>query len=376
MFKHIYINSLKIYVREKTIVFWLLIFPMILSIFFKLGFSNLMEGEAFELIPIAVESETEENTPAQTVYRAVFSEMGDIFDVRYTDRAEAEKLLNEGAVDAYISIGDVSGGYRLGMTVGESGLNQNIVRSVLDRINEGAALVMSGKVAPEDMADVMNTENVLHNVNMSGQKQDYVSAWFYTVLGMTAMYGSMLGVAIIKNIQANQSAKAMRFNLAPVSKLKSFVAMFAAGATLHAAIMIIVYLYLRYVMNISFGDRQGYIILTSVAGGITGIAIGTVISVLVKAGENFKIGICMAVSMLGSFLAGMMDSTMKYTVMRSVPAIEYINPAGILTDSYLKLYYYKDLSYFWGNVMNLLIIAVICITVTIIVLRRQRYDSI
>lgn len=43
MFKHIYVNSLKIFLREKNTVFWLLIFPMILAIFFKMAFSGLTE---------------------------------------------------------------------------------------------------------------------------------------------------------------------------------------------------------------------------------------------------------------------------------------------------------------------------------------------
>lgn len=371
MFKHIYFNSLKIYIREKVIVFWLLVFPMILAVFFKMGFSGLTDGETFEIIPVAI-VENNENTELMNVYKGIFNSMSDIFDVRYVNKEEAEKLLEEENILSYIYISDG----RLAMTIKENGLNQSIVKEVLDRINEGVELVMSGYVSYEEIGTVMNVQNVLNNVKISNQEQDYVAAWFYTILGMAAMYGSTLGVMIIENTQANQSAKAMRFNIAPVSKMKGFVAMFGAGATLHSVIMIIIYLYLRYVMNINFGDRQIYIILTSVVGGITGISVGALISVLVKAGENLRIGICMAVSMLGSYLAGMMDNSVKYKVMQSMPVIEYINPAGILTDSYLKLFYYEDMRYYWSNVINLLVIMAVCMAVTIFVLRRQRYDSV
>lgn len=371
MFKHIYFNSLKIYIREKTVVFWLLVFPMILAIFFKVGFAGLTEGESFEAISVAV-VENSESTEMMTVYKGIFEGLSDMFHIRYTDKEEAEKLLLDEDITAYIYMDED----KLAMTVKESGLNQSITKSVLDKINEGVSLVMSGKVNPENIEEVMQADNVLNDVKMSEQKQDFIAAWFYTILGMAAMYGSMLGVTIIKYIQANQSAKAMRVNLAPVSKMRVFSAMFAAGATLHSIIMVIIYLYLRYVMNINFGDRQGYIILTSVIGGITGISIGALISVIVKAGENFKIGVCMAVSMAGSYLAGMMDNFMKYKVMQNAPVIEYINPAGILTDSYLKLFYYEDLGYYMCNLMNLIIIMAVCMAVTIFILRRQKYDSI
>lgn len=375
MFKHIYVNSLKIFIREKDTVFWLLAFPMILAIFFKMGFSGLMDEESFEIMPVAV-VENEENAEAVNIYRAVFSEIDDMLDVTYTDEESADKLLSEGEVLAYLTVDTKDGIPILSMTINDNLLSQSIIKEITDKVNEGVSLVMSGSVDESDIFKLMNVENVLNNVQLSGEKQDYVAAWFYTILGMAAMYGSLLGISIIKMVQANQSSEAMRFNLATTSKMKGFSAIFTAGATIHSVNMILIYLYLRYIMNINFGSRQGYIILVSIIAGVTGIAVGAMVGVLAKARENLKIGICMAVSMTGCYLAGMMDNTMKYRVMQHAPLVEYVNPAGILTDAYLKLFYYKDLNYFWSDVVNLLIIMAVCMAVTILVLRRQRYDNI
>lgn len=375
MFKHIYVNSLKIFIREKNTVFWLLAFPMILAIFFKMGFSELMDEESFEIMPVAV-VENEENAEAVNIYRAIFSEIDNLLDVTYTDEKSADKLLSEGEVLAYLTVDTKDGIPILSMTINDNLLSQSIIKEITDKVNEGVSLVMSGSVDESDIFKLMNVENVLNNVQLSGEKQDYVAAWFYTILGMAAMYGSLLGISIIKMVQANQSSEAMRFNLAPTSKMKGFGAIFAAGATIHSVNMILIYLYLRYIMNINFGSRQGYIILVSIIAGVTGIAVGAMVGVLVKARENLKIGICLAVSMTGCYLAGMMDNTMKYRVMQHAPLVEYVNPAGILTDAYLKLFYYRDLNYFWSDVVNLLIIMAVCMAVTIFVLRRQRYDNI
>ena len=373
MFKHIYVNSLKIFLREKNTVFWLLLFPMILAIFFKLGFSGLMDDESFEIIPVAVVCENDE---VIDIYKEIFGQLEDMLEVTYTDKEAADKLLTEGKVSAVLSVELKENMPVLSMTVEESLLNQSIVKEIADKINEGVRLVVTGEAEGEGVFKVLSAENVLNNVQLSGEKQDYIAAWFYTILGMAAMYGSLLGISIIKMIQANQSAEAMRYNLAPTSKMKGFGAVFAAGATLHSINMLLIYLYLRYIMNINFGSRQGFIILASIVAGITGIAVGAMISVLVKSSENIKMGICLAISMLGSYLAGMMDNSMKYRVMQSMPAVEYINPVGLLTDAYLKLFYYKDLSYFWSDIINLIVIMAVCMTVTIIVLRRQRYDYI
>lgn len=371
MFKHIYLNNIKIFVREKNVIFWLLLYPMILSIFFKAAFSGLMEGEQFEKMPISVV--LSEESHMNMVYKGIFEEMGDTFEVRYTDIEDAKKLLEEEKLDACIYMNEKE---TLSLLVKENTINQSIIAEITGKINEGVELVLSGKADVSELESIFKVENVVKNIEISGEKQDFRVTWFYTVLGMAAMFGMMLGVQVIKRIQANQSPEATRINLAPVSKMKEFVAVFFSAATLESIIMILVYLYIRYIMGIDFGDRQGLIILTSVVGGITGLSLGALMSVIVKKGEEFKIGICVSVSMLCSFLAGMMDNTMKYTVMQKAPVIEYINPAGIITDSYLKLYYYEDLSYFYANIANLLVITAICMSVTVFILRRQKYDSI
>lgn len=371
MFKHVYFNSLKIFIREKNVVFWLLIFPMILSVFFKMAFSGLLEEEQFEVIEVAV-IEEQGFADDNSIYKMVFNQLGDFFNFTYTTDEEAKALLEQEKVSAYVYVDNGL----IAMTIADNGIDQSILKEVLDSINEGIVLVNNGGDIQSVMSESMNVKNVLNNISMSGKTQDTITAYFYTVLGMAAMYGSMLGVMIIKYIQANQSPNAMRFNIAPVSKMKGFLAMYTAGVTLHSIILIVIYIYLRNVMKIDFGDRYLYVILTTVVGGLTGVSIGGVISVIVKKNENFKIGVCICVSMVFSYLSGMMDSSVKYKVMQSVPALEKINPASLMTDAYLKLYYYEDLNVYWDNIVNLIAITAVCICITIFVLRRQQYDSI
>ena len=54
MFKHLFINKLKILLKNKSMLFWTLAFPFVLGTFFYLALGNI--GEAFEMkiIPIAV----------------------------------------------------------------------------------------------------------------------------------------------------------------------------------------------------------------------------------------------------------------------------------------------------------------------------------
>ena len=67
-------------------------------------------------------------------------------------------------------------------------------------------------------------------------------------------------------------------------------------------------------LNIDFGSHILLCILLSILGSLAGLSIGLLVSVLFKTNENTKVGIIIAISMVCSFLSGMMGITMKYIV--------------------------------------------------------------
>ena len=62
MFFHIYKYQLKLKLKDKISTFWSLAFPVILALLFNVAFSNIMNGEEFQKIDIAVVSKFEETT--------------------------------------------------------------------------------------------------------------------------------------------------------------------------------------------------------------------------------------------------------------------------------------------------------------------------
>ena len=99
---------------------------------------------------------------------------------------------------------------------------------------------------------------------------------------------------------------------------------------------------------------------------------GIAVATLIKANENAKTGILIAITMLGCFFSGMMGITMKYII----PIINKINPAGMITDGFYSLYYYDTLDRYYFNIISLLIFSAFMIFISIRGLRRQKYDSI
>jgi len=97
---------------------------------------------------------------------------------------------------------------------------------------------------------------------------------------------------------------------------------------------------------------------------------------LYKKDEGVKTGVILAVSMTGSFLAGMMYEGMKYIVSENAPILSYLNPVNLLTDAFYSLYYYDTYRRYALNMGILGIFAAIFCTGTYLVVRRRKYASI
>ncbi|MFA6941817.1 MAG: ABC transporter permease, partial [Clostridiaceae bacterium] len=82
------------------------------------------------------------------------------------------------------------------------------------------------------------------------------------------------------------------------------------------------------------------------------------------------------ISMLMSFLSGMMYDKMKYIVNTKVPILGYINPANLITDCFYSLYYYNNHTQFFKDIILLCGLTVVFSITTYLVLRRQKYASI
>ncbi|MFA7206812.1 MAG: ABC transporter permease, partial [Saccharofermentanales bacterium] len=54
MFLHIFKYRMICALKDRQMVFWTLLFPIVLAVFFNMAFANLSSGDTFHSIPIAV----------------------------------------------------------------------------------------------------------------------------------------------------------------------------------------------------------------------------------------------------------------------------------------------------------------------------------
>jgi ABC-2 type transport system permease protein len=383
MFTHIYFYKLKCLTRDKQMLFWTLLFPILLAILFELSLSNITSGEIFNEIEIAVVENTEfrQNINFQSVLSSVsdskISKEKSLFNIKYTTKEEADKLLSDKKIEGYIYF---ENGIKL--IVKKSGLNQTIIKGFLDDymqttstiitiINENPSVVHNGLIK-----DVADRKDYLKEVTADKAEPDTIVHYFYTLIAMACLYGSFWGLKEVVAVQADQSAQGARVNIAPTHKLKVFAVSMLAAVTIQLLEIFILLLFLIFGLKVDFGNQLGYIALTCIAGTFTGVTFGAFIAAVVKTGEGLKIGILIGTSMIMTFLAGMMYAGMKQIIRRNVPVLSYLNPANLISDSFYSLYFYNTHTQYFINLILICCFTVLFSFLTYLVLRRQKYASI
>ncbi len=380
MFSHIFIVRMKCLLRNKELMFWTLVFPLLMSTFFNMAFSGLNSAEAFKPIEAAVVNDTgyKQDTSFQQTLTAVSNGDSRIFNLKeVSTREEAELLLESGEIEGYFSVDGT-----LALTVKKSGLNPSIMKSFADQYQQKASAV--GQILKSNPQALQNgllqdmglSRDYVTEVASSGAAPNNVLNYFYSLIAMACFYGSFFGLQEVTDIQANLSARAARINMSPVHKLKAFVAGLSAALVIQFAEILILLAYLSFALHVDFGPQTGYVLLTAFVGCILGLSFGSLISAAVKKSEGLKTAILISATMVGSFLSGMMMLNMKYIISQNAPILSYLNPVNLLTDAFYSLYYYDTLDRYLLNLGLMGVFAAVFCLGTYAIIRRRKYASL
>ncbi|WP_303866447.1 ABC transporter permease [Acetobacterium wieringae] len=375
MFLFNYRYRLKCIFKDRQLMFWTFLFPILLAILFNLAFSNLSSTDNFVKVNVAVVQNQElDQNPAFT---QAINGADDLFIVEYTTLVDADTLLKDNQIDGYIVFDP-----DLSLVVNQSGLKQTIIRGFLDDFEQSSAtittIITQNPTALDSgiLAGISSRTEYLKAVSASQSNPDPVVNYFYALIAMTCLYGGFLGVKEVVAIQADLSAVGARINLAPTNKLTVFLSSMLAATTVQLLELLILLSFLVGVLGISFGNQLGYIALTCIVGSLTGVTFGACIGSIIKNNEGLKIGVLIGSTMTMSFLAGMMSADIKYIVMTKAPILSYLNPISLITDSFYTLYYYNTHTQFYTDILLLCGFILLFSAITYFVIRRQKYASL
>lgn len=372
MFYHNFKYTLKNLFRNKMLIFWTFAFPIILGTFFHLAFRNIESGEMLDVIDVAViDADLDDTTKA--IFDGLVQE--DVLKVTYTNLEEAQALLNNKQISGFVVFNDSPQ-----VVVKQNGIEETVLQYIVEEIVQNKALLNDLiSNSPQDKLESV-ISNITNKVNLINDKShnnlSYTMIEYYTLIAMTCLYGAMLGVYTINNTLANMSKKGMRVETSPIKKRYLLFSSLSASYVTQLIGLALLFLYTIMVLKVDYGNHMLLVILLMLVGSLAGLAFGTFVGTVIKKGESTKIGIIISFTMLGSYLSGMMGIAMKYIVDKYVPLINKVNPANMITDGFYSLYYYDTLNRFWWNIISLIIFSILMVFLSLIKLRRQKYDSI
>lgn len=390
MFIHNLKYTIKILFKNKVLIFWTFAFPIILGLLFNMAFSNIEKDEMLKVFSIAVVSN--DNSKEQEIYKETLEKLstGDarLFNLKYVDEEEANRLLDESEIEGYVVISD-----DVKVVIKENGSNQTIIKFVIQEIKQNKKIVedLSLKEIEKetsngnysfDTTEIVN--NILTKINsqevslnsLSSSNLSYMTIEYYTLIAMACMYTGMLGLTSINNCLANMSNKGKRISVSPNKKSTIVLSSLIGSYIVSLLGLSILMLFLLFVLKVDFGNNMLLVILLSMIGSLAGISLGVLVASVFKLSEGAKTGIIIAISMFLSVLSGMTGVTLKYVIDTNVPIVNLINPNNLITDGFYSLYYYNTLDRYFRDLIYLIIFVIICLVISFFSLRREQYDSI
>ena len=372
MFK-IFLYRFKIIVKSKEIMFWSLFFPIILVSLFSLAFSNFGEHNIInDSIKVGIVGNDKAHV-VEIMEEVKYNDLN-LFEAQKVSNKEGQVLLEDNEIMGLLHI-DKDETFTL--EVNNSNIEATILYEFLNNYQQQMILLQEQVTNnPELLVNgwlekVTNFENHVEQLYISERSNDLIIISYYSAIAMACLFGAHLSFEGIRSLYPTLSKEGARVTVSPYPKSKLILTDFCVCTLIVLFNQTILILYLDFVLGISFSDQIGSIAIIIALGSIFATAFGYVISLLAKSETYIA-----PITMLWSFLAGMMIPEIKIIIETALPIAKYLNPVALITDSFYTMFYFDDFSMIIPYLLALLVWTVACLSFAIIYLRRERYDSI
>ena len=362
--------------RDRAIMFWSFIFPLILCTLFYVSFGHI--GTEIDQINTALIMR-DDGTQAkafQTTLNMIAEAAPDMLSVEEMEEDKAIELLQSGEIKG-IFYADAEPELK----VADTGISESVLQQILQEYIDQATIITSvGQEHPEKIKDILSdimsgSRSYVKEVTLGGEKVNNMVQYFFALIAMTCMFAGYMGSEAAEQLQADVSSLGARRCVGSVSKIKSALADGAVICLMSFVAVGILLLYISLGLGIYIGNQWGKLLLVSFMGSLIGMAVGILIGSLPKIGTGAKMGIMTTFSLASSALSGLMVSGIKGLIEEHCPIINRVNPSSVITDAFYSVSIYPDNSRFIRDIATLSGFTVVCMAVAFLQMRRTRYDS-
>ncbi|WP_288268021.1 ABC transporter permease [uncultured Bifidobacterium sp.] len=409
-----FLVNLKLHLREKTQLFWLFAFPIILATMFNGMFGNIAESFELHTLDVVVVEDTawKASYGAQTLidglssdssasdtggFAKVDSDGGSklVNATKVDSTAQAKRLLADGTVQGMLQV--VDGRLKLSVSqstqssasdvmASSSGLNISltVLGNIVDLYNRNTDVVTEiAKNNPTALMDsavtgsIGSTNGYTKEIQLTNFKPSGTARYYYALLGMAALMAMSFAINAVTMTQANLSALGIRRSVSPLPKLRQLLAGFLSSWLCSFLSLTVAMLYIRFGCGISLGGREWAAVGACLVASFAASAFGTLLGALPKIPTGAKHGLCTALACILSLFSGLYGQfamQLSDQIAQQAPVLSLINPAQQITNLFYDILYYDNFKPFFTTAGILAAMSLVCLAVATVLLRRQRYE--
>lgn len=378
MIRMLFLTRLKILLRRKETIFWVLIFPILLASVEYFAFGKFIHSDPIDTIEVGCVAEYQINDTLKDVFKeADLSENKKLYHINEfeTKKEAIEALENDEILLIVYEESEV-----ISIDAKTSSTEITLTTSIIDKVNLINSTINEA-IASNKLEEIKNiTKNLTADVNYfidqsTNKNATFYTIYFYALMAMACLYAAFFGVSVVSDMRADRSDLGIRISASVAHKYTLLMVHFFAALVLQFLSSCILFVYLAFILKVSLGSHIGFILLTLMLGGLSGLCIGMLIASCIK-GEKKCDSILTVVVLSLNIFAGLMSVDVKKLVDQYLPFINYINPACLITNSLYALYYYDTFADYCLYTCLLAGISLVMIGFVLWKIRGEKYASL
>ena len=389
------IITVKTLLRRPSTWVWGAIFPVALSTMFMFMFANLSSDGKIDPVPVAIVADDAWDASAFKDVVTSLAKAGDdqLLDVsECEDAAAARQALKDGEVAGIYAVDDQGEPKLTLLSSYDSSRASSVLtdRSILETVassyTQNAELL--AQIAQDDpaalsdpavVARALSLEGGTHRVSLTRTTPDGTTIYYYALFGLVAMMSAEFAALSVVDLQPNLSGLGARRCVGGLSKMGSLAGVFVGSWLVSTASMAIAIGYVRLVVGVDFGGREGLCLLGGAAASLAATSLGLFAGVLpIKGGKASKSGILTGIATTCALFAGLYGEpamALADDVARVCPVECWLNPVKLICDMFNRLYFFEDLGPFAVRAGALVLMTLVFVVATLI-FGRSRYEHL
>lgn len=392
-----FLYTIKVLIRDKSVLLWAVAFPLILSTLFYSMFNKLDETYQLDPMPVlVVEDSNYRDADAFSTLIKELSKSADgndaLFAPTFVDsESKAQTALLDGEYLGYIKV-DGEGRPSYSMNSQQAGgldiipaIKQNIVLSILDRYTQDYEMILDIAVTnpqlfanPDFLNSLTSQQSYVERGSITANPPSDSLRYYYAVLAFSCIMMMSFGLSAIDFWKANTSSYGARRALGGQSWVQSLAPTLLAAWLLSYVCVIIGFVYIRFGFGVSFGGKEPVCLLVLAISTLVSTLVGAVFGAAPIPGGG-KSGLSAFLSCFLSLFAGLYGPASQQLgdyVASNLPALSTINPVRQVCEAFFSLYYYDGYDRFAEILVTLSIMAGVFFVATVLMMRKQRYKSL